>query len=455
MIKWQANVLPKQFIRTVGKSKHPINPPLILTAGFLALILLGTALLLLPFSSVDSLSFMQAFFTATSAVTVTGLVVVDTSSALTTFGQCVVMVLIQIGGIGFMTVAVISFLSIGKNLGLKQRLLASQAFDTSDLNGIIHIAKCVITYSLIIESIAFILLFISWVDNYGIAGGAYRSLFYTISAFNNAGFALDSNSLMAFKNDITINLLISALFIIGGLGFTVLIDLHQQRYWHKLATNTRIVLIASAIINVSAFLLIFLFEYSNPATIANLPLSEQLTAAWFQAVTPRTAGFNTLAISHLTNDSTLLTLLLMVIGGGSVSTASGIKIGTFVILLLAMHNYLRQKPEVTVFNRQLNDKLVIKALSVVILYLFTAFVAILIISKIEQTSLLNITFEVISALSTVGLSRDFTGSLTTPSQLIIILLMLIGRVGPLTFAYCFAKPKLQPLKFATTTIQIG
>ncbi|OUS71065.1 Ktr system potassium transporter B [Pseudoalteromonas sp. A601] len=455
MINWQANVLPKQFTRTVGKSKRPINPPLILTAGFLTLILLGTALLLLPFSSVESLSFMQAFFTATSAVTVTGLVVVDTSSALTTFGQCVVMVLIQIGGIGFMTVAVISFLSIGKNLGLKQRLLASQAFDTSDLNGVIHVAKCVITYSLIIESAAFIFLFISWVDDYGITGGAYRSLFYTISAFNNAGFALDSNSLMAFRHDITINLLISALFIIGGLGFTVLIDLHQQRHWQKLATNTRIVLIASAIINVSAFLLIFIFEYSNPATIANLPLAEQLTAAWFQAVTPRTAGFNTLPISDLTNDSTLLTLLLMVIGGGSVSTASGIKIGTFVILLLAMYNYLRQKPEVTVFNRQLSDKLVIKALSVVILYLFTAFVAIMIISKIEQASLLNITFEVISALSTVGLSRDFTGSLSTPSQLIIILLMLIGRVGPLTFAYCFAKPKFQPLKFATTTIQIG
>lgn len=455
MINWQAHVLPKQFNRRLKNLKRPVNPPLILTAGFFALIILGTFLLLLPFASVESLSFIQAFFTASSAVTVTGLVVIDTGTALTTFGQCVVMVLIQIGGIGFMTVAVISFLSIGKNLGLKQRLLASQAFDTSDLNGVIHVARCVITYSLIIQTIAFCLLFMSWVDDYGIAGSAYQSLFYTISAFNNAGFALDSNSLMAFKSDVSVNLIISALFIIGGLGFTVLIDIYQQRRWHKLATNTRIVLIASAVINCCAFLLIFLFEYSNPATLANLPINEQVIAAWFQAVTPRTAGFNTLPISQLSSDSTLLTLLLMVIGGGSVSTASGIKIGTFVILLLAMYSYLRQKPQVTIFNRELSDKLVIKALSVVILYLFTAFLSIMIMSKIEKTSLLDITFEVISALSTVGLSRDFTSNLSMPSQLIIILLMLIGRVGPLTFAYCFARPKLQPLKFAKTTIQIG
>ena len=455
MKSWQPNVLPKQFSHRIKTLKRPVNPPLILTLGFFTLIVIGTALLLLPIASVNSLSFMQAFFTATSAVTVTGLVVVDTGSALTLFGQCVIMVLIQIGGIGFMTVAVISFLSIGKNLGLKQRLLASQAFDTSDLYGVIHVAKCVITYSLIIESIAFCLLFISWLDDYTLIESAYHSLFYTISAFNNAGFALNNDSLVAFKNDIAINIIISALFIIGGLGFTVLIDIYQQRKWHKLSTNTRIVLIATGVINCVAFLLIFLFEHTNPATLANLPLNEQIIAAWFQAVTPRTAGFNTLPMSDLTADSTLLTLLLMMIGGGSVSTASGIKIGTFVILLLAMYSYLRQKPQVTILNRQLSDKLVLKALSVVVLYLFTAFLSIMIISKIEHASLLNITFETISALSTVGLSRDFTGNLSQPSQLVIILLMLIGRVGPLTFAYCFAKPKRQPLTFAKTTIQIG
>ncbi|MDC9526801.1 TrkH family potassium uptake protein [Pseudoalteromonas sp. Angola-30] len=455
MINWQANVLPKQFNHRLNRFKKPINPPLILTCGFIVLIALGTSLLLLPIASVQSLSFMQAFFTASSAVTVTGLVVVDTGTVLTTFGQSVVMVLIQIGGIGFMTLAVISFLTIGKNLGLKQRLLASQAFDTSDLNGVIHIAKCVVLYSLIIEAIAFLLLFINWTDKYSVTEAAYQSLFYTISAFNNAGFALNSDSLMAYKGDAATNFIISGLFIIGGIGFTVLIDIYQQRRWSKLSTNTRLVLIATAIINSCAFLLIFLFEYSNPATLASLTFDEQILAAWFQAVTPRTAGFNTLTISELTADSTLLMLLLMIIGGGSVSTASGIKIGTFIILLLAMYSYLRQKPQVTVFNRQLSDKLVIKALSVLVLYLFTAFLSIMVISKIEQASLLDITFETISALSTVGLSRDFTSSLSTPSQLVIILLMLIGRVGPLTFAYCFTKPKLQHLKFAKTTVQIG
>ncbi len=455
MISWRANVYPKQFTHNVKNIKQPINPPLMLTAGFLVLIFLGTCLLMLPFASTNALNFMQAFFTATSAVTVTGLAVIDTGTALTTFGQCIVMILIQIGGIGFMTIAVISFLSIGKSLGVKQRLLASQAFDTNDLSGVINIAKSVITYSLTIECIAFVLLFTSWVDDYGIAGGAYQSLFYTISAFNNAGFALDSNSLVAFQNDWAVNLIISTLFIIGGLGFTVLIDLYQQRNWSKLSTNTRIILIASAAINSCAFLLIFLFEYSNPATLSNLALDEQLLAAWFQAVTPRTAGFNTLPISDLTTDSTLLTMLLMIIGEGSVSTASGIKVGTFVILILAMYSYLRQQTEVTLFNRKLSDKQVIKALSVVILYIFMALLAIMVISKIEQAPLLDIAFESISALSTVGLSRDFTGSLSTPSQLIIIILMLIGRVGPLTFAYCFTKPKLQPLKFPETSIQIG
>jgi trk system potassium uptake protein TrkH len=241
-------------------------------------------LLLLPVASVQSLSFMQAFFTASSAVTVTGLVVVDTGTVLTTFGQSVVMVLIQIGGIGFMTLAVISFLTMGKNLGLKQRLLASQAFDTSDLNGVIHIAKSVVLYFLIIESIAFLLLFINWIDKYSLTQAAYQSLFYTISAFNNAGFALHSNSLETFKGDAATNFIISGLFIVGGLGFTVLIDIYQQRRWSKLSTNTRLVLIATAIINSCAFLLIFLFEYSNPATLAYLPFDDQVLAAWFQAV---------------------------------------------------------------------------------------------------------------------------------------------------------------------------
>ena len=455
MINWQANSYPKTFVQGSRYKQRKLNPPLILTCGFIVLIIIGTGLLLTPLASIQPLSLMQAMFTATSAVTVTGLVIIDSASALTVFGQSVVMVLIQIGGIGFMTVAVISLLSLGKTLGLQQRLLASTALDTNDLSGVIKVAKYVVVYSLIIESVAFLLLWVSWFDDYGFWQGAYQSLFYTISAFNNAGFALSSDSLSQFRGDLMVNFVITALFIIGGLGFTVLIDIYQQRRWQKLATNTRIVLLATLIINSLAFVLIFLFEYANPLTLANLPLNEQLISAWFQAVTPRTAGFNTLPIESLTTDSTLFTMLLMMIGGGSVSTASGIKLGTFVILLLAMYSYLRQQATVTVFNRQLSDKLVIKALSVMILYMFIAFTSIMIIARIEPLAVMDISFEVISALSTVGLSRGITGELGTASQCLIILLMLIGRVGPLTFAYCFARQKKQPLTYPATSIQIG
>ena len=455
MINWQANVYPKHFSGVKCRKRQKINPPLVLTIGFIVLIMLGTGLLMLPMASTQPISWLDALFTATSAVTVTGLVVIDTGTDLTVFGQSVVMLLIQIGGIGFMTVAVISILSLGKTLGLQQRLLASRAFDTNDLTSVIKVAKYVLVYSLVIESVAFCLLFISWFDDYGALKSAYHSLFYTISAFNNAGFALSGDSLSAFKGDITVNVVITGLFIIGGLGFTVLIDIYKQKRWSLLSTNTRLVLIATLMLNCIAFILIFFFEHANQATLAPLSTSEQILTAWFQAVTPRTAGFNTLPIDGLSQDSTLLTMLLMVIGGGSVSTASGIKLGTFVILILAMRSYLKQQTTVTVFNRQLSDKLVIKALSVMILYLFIAFTSIMIITKLEQGSLLDITFEAISALSTVGLSRGITGDLSAPSQLIIILLMLIGRVGPLTFAYCFARQHSQPLTYPTTSIQIG
>ena len=455
MKAWLPQHLPYKRLTPLSTHVLKLSPPAVLALGFMALIVTGTLLLLLPVATTAPLSLLQALFTATSAVTVTGLVVVDTGSHFSVFGQVVIAMLIQAGGLGFMTFAVVAAISLGTKIGLTQQKVAQEAMNQTSLAHIVQTAKAVLLYSLVIELIGVVLLTLVWQQELGIVTALYYAFFYTISAFNNAGFALDSTSLMPYAGSVSVNLIITSLFIIGGIGFTVLMDLKKQRRWQLLSVNTRIVLLATLVINVIAFVLIWLLEANNPATLANLSIKDQALAAWFQAVTPRTAGFNTLDYSQMTDASNVLTLLLMFIGGGSLSTASGIKLGTFAVLIMATYAFLRRRDDVTLFKRNIPQALVLKALALTFVSMALVFIAIFVLTALEDAPFLDIAFEAVSALSTVGLSRGLTGNLTVPGQCVLIFLMFAGRVGPLTLAYFLATPKKRKTRFADTKIQVG
>jgi len=455
MKNWLPQDLPYKRALPFAKDTLNLSPPLVLALGFMALIVLGALLLLLPIATTTPLSLLQAVFTATSAVTVTGLVVVDTGTHFTHFGQVIIALLIQAGGLGFMTFAVVAVVSLGAKIGLTQQKIAQEAMNQTSLAQVVDTAKAVLIYALVIELLGIVLLTLVWLQELGFSTALYHATFYTISAFNNAGFALHSSGLMPYAGHIGVNLIITGLFITGGIGFTVLIDLKKQRRWHLLSVNTRLVLLATFYINLIAFLLFWLLEAQNPATLGSLSLKDQILTAWFQAVTPRTAGFNTLDYSQITDASTVLTLLLMFIGGGSLSTASGIKIGTFVVLIMATYAFLRRRDEACVLNRTIPNTVVLKALALTFVSMVLVFLAIFLLTILEDAPFLDIAFEAVSALSTVGLSRGLTANLSEAGQAVVIFLMITGRLGPLTLAYFLATPKKRKTRYAETKIQVG
>lgn len=436
-------------------SRILLSPPFILAFGFLGLILAGSILLMLPICHPTDISWLEAAFTATSAVTVTGLAVVDTAS-FTRLGQVVIAILIQFGGLGFMTFAVLAFFSLQRRLNMTSQIIAREAFAETNFGDIINTAKSVVSIALIVELLGMILLTLSFSLHMPWGEALYHGFFYTISAFNNAGFALSSDSLTPYVDNQQINLIITSLIIIGGLGFLVIKDMLEHRSWHKISVNTKLVLCTTVIVNLIAFALFWLLERHNPATLGQLSLIDQATAAWFQAITPRTAGFNTIAIDQLTDASTLLTMFLMFVGGGSLSTASGLKLGTFAVLILTTFSFLRQRDHVTVFERRIPERQVRKSLALVSITLMLIFLSVFILSIIEaKHPLEDVLFEVVSALSTVGLSRGLTGKLSDAGEVVIMFMMFAGRVGPLTLAYLIAMPKSTRIRYPDTNILIG
>lgn len=431
------------------------SPPMILAIGFLFLILLGSCLLMLPFATIESISWLEAAFTATSAVTVTGLAVVDTAN-YTHFGQVVIAILIQFGGLGFMTFAVLAFFSLQRRLNITGQKIAREAFAETSFGKITTTAKSVVSIALCVELAGFFALTALFSRDMPIATAMYHGFFYTISAFNNAGFALSGDSLSPYVSDIGINMVITSLIMIGGLGFIVIKDLIDHRSWRKISVNTKLVVGTTVLLNFVAFVLFWLLEHNNPNTLGSLSLGGQLTAAWFQAITPRTAGFNTIPIDQLTDASTIFTMFLMFIGGGSLSTASGIKIGTFVILILTTWAFLHQRDHVTIFERRIPDRLVRKSLSIISITMMLIFLSVFILSVVEaEHALEDVLFEVVSALSTVGLTRGLTTQLSDPGEVVIMFMMFAGRIGPLTLAYLIAMPKKSRIHYPETNVLVG
>ena len=433
-----------------------LSPPSIIALGFLALILVGSILLILPVSHHGNVTWFQAVFTATSAVTITGLSVVNVGEAYTVFGKIVIMILLQCGGLGFMTFAILAAMSLAPKMGLRQQVMAQESIGQTSLKKISTTIKGVFLYSLFFEAIGTVILTIAWLQDYNFAQAFFYASFYSISAFNNGGFSLFPNSLMSFADQYLITFTISMLYIIGGIGFLVLMDVRQHKRWRKLSTNSKLILSTIAALNLSAFILIWILEASNPQTLALMSVGDQAVNAWFHATVPRSSGFNSLPMDQLTNASTLVTMFLMFIGGGSLSTAGGIKVGTFIIVVISVISFLRREDEIRLFKHSIPEKTTFKALAVVCitaLLIATGFMSLLILEPDQD--FLDLLFETVSAACTVGLSRGITSELQPASLLILMLLMFAGRLGPLTLAYFIATPKKSRLKHPPSEIQVG
>ncbi|KMQ74352.1 TrkH family potassium uptake protein [Marinobacter subterrani] len=441
---------------TGSNRERRINPPRLLLEAFLVLIGLGACLLKLPFATVEPVTWMEAAFTATSAITVTGLVVVDTGSQYTLFGQLVILTLIQLGGLGLMTFAVLTALALGFKLRLQHQLVAQEAFNEISLHTARKAGGSIALFALAAESIGIVLLSLFFVPELGWAEGLYQALFYTISAFNNAGFALSPDSLSAYVGHPGITLSVTALFITGGLGYIVVMEILDKRCWSRLSVYVKVILLTTLLLNLIATAAILILEFGNPATLGGLDsFGDKLLAAWFQGVTPRTAGFNTLDIGALTAGTSVLMLLLMFIGGAPNSTASGIKVSTFVILIAATRSFLRGHLKVSFFRRSLSSETVLKALATATIGMAVVFVGVLSLSILVEDEFLDIAFEVVSAFGTVGLSRGTTSELGTAGQLVIMAVMLVGRLGPLTLGYTLTVRRKSHVQYANTEFPVG
>ncbi|MGE8654164.1 MULTISPECIES: TrkH family potassium uptake protein [unclassified Acinetobacter] len=441
-----------------NKKQNTINlsPPSILALGFLGLIILGTLLLKLPISHHGDLSWLNALFTSTSAVTITGLSVVNVGEAYTVFGKIVIMGLLQCGGLGFMSFAILAAMSLSPKMGLKQQIMAQETIGQTSLTKVSMTIKGVFLYSLFFELIGTVILTIAWMQEYNFNQALFYAAFYSVSAFNNGGFSLFPNSLMSFADRYFITFTISMLYIIGGIGFLVLMDIKRNKSWKKLTTNSKLILSTIAGLNVVAFVVIWALEATNPATLANMSIGDQALNAWFHATVPRSSGFNSLPMQSMTDASSLVTMLLMFIGGGSLSTAGGIKVGTFIIVVLSVISFLRREDELRVFNHSISEKTTFKALAVIFITVTLIFFGLFSLLLLEpKHHFLDLLFEAVSAACTVGLSRGITSELQPASLVALMLLMFAGRLGPLTLAYLIATPKKSRLKHPPSEIQIG
>lgn len=431
-------------------TKKTINPALTLVLVFLIGITLGTMALKLPFATTSTITWLDALFTATSAMTVTGLVVLSTAHDFTVVGQLIIITLIQVGGLGIMTFAILVFLVLGKKIGLKQRLTIQFALNQTSLTGMVHLIRVILLYTLLIEGVGTLVLAWRFVPMFGLTKGLCYSAFHAISAFNNAGFALWDDSLVTFVRDPLIVLPISALILVGGLGFTVLMDVRHYPTRRRLTLHSKLMLIGTLIITTVATVLLFAIEYTQ-----TLPVNEQFFGAYFQAVTARTAGFNSVDIGGLEDGSLFMLIILMFIGGGSASTAGGIKLTTFIVIICTTLAFLRSRKEVVVLRRTLRPAIITKALALTTISLLWVVFVTFCLTLTEHAPFLTLLFETVSAFGTVGLSVNFTADLSMIGKLLIIVTMMLGKLGPLTLLFSFAQAEPPKIGYPHEDVVIG
>ena len=430
--------------------------PALLALLYLSWITLGALLLMIPAASTDSITWSDAFFTATSAVTVTGLVVLDTGAAFTTFGQCVIMLLIQLGGMGLMTFAVIVLSSLGMQIGLAQRQFLREEMGLSSLGGLLDIVWVVFKVVLACELIGMAIMAIVFVPEFGWREGLWQSAFHSISAFNNAGFSLFSDSLMGYVDSSIIIFTISVQFIVAGLGFAVLSDILIHGKWQKFSLHTRLMLAGTLALILVSIIGYGTLEWNNPETLAGLDTTgAKINAIWFEAVTPRTAGFNAMNTAAMQDSTTLMTMVLMVIGGGSTSTAGGIKVTTAVVLLLATIAFFRNSGKMRAFGYSIGLQQGLKVMALLTMSLFVILLGLFLIVATHEIDFLKAAFEVTSAFGTVGLSQGATGELNDFGRAIICLIMFLGRLGPLTLGFFLASKTVPRIQYPEGSIYLG
>lgn len=436
------------------------NPPVSLMLSFAFVILIGTVLLMLPAASVSGRVTppVDALFTATSATCVTGLIVFDTGSYFSLFGQLVILALIQIGGLGIMTISTAFALIMGQRLTLKLESVMYSVMGKNTQFDLFQLIKSVVLVTAIIEISGAILLFFVFSASMNPAAAMYSSIFHSISAFCNAGFSLFQDSFISFGDNPLLNFTITSLIILGGLGFAVLIDLYRYVVKadkvRKLNLHSKIVLSASFILLLIGFVAIYWAEYHG--AMQSFTISRRVMSSWFQSVTMRTAGFNTIDFSVINPATVLVSLALMFIGASPGSTGGGVKTTTFAVLLLSVSSMLRGRKELSLFNRKISLSNHREATSLITLAALIVFVVIFILLMVEGKAFDKIIFEAISAFGTVGLSMGITARLSIVGKLLITLLMYIGRIGPLTMIYALSLRKVQTrISFAEEKIAIG
>ncbi len=455
MRHWDPSRPYRSYKRFRKTGRFNASPPLVLTAGFLALIALGTVLLSLPVATHRPISVFDALFTATSAVTVTGLSLVDIGPTFTLFGKIVLALLVQTGGLGFVTFAILAALTMGKKISLKQQALALEAFNQTSVAKIHKTAFAVFKITALIELAGAAVFLLRWWPESSFTTALFRALFHTVMAFNNSGFSLQATQMSLYISDPVTILTTTLLIILGGIGFTVLSDASGARRWSKLSPYTKLIIWGTLALNLAGFILIWALEFSNEGTLGTLPLSSQALAAWLQSVAARTAGFSSIDVDLLSDSSKLVLIMLMFIGGGSLSTASGIKIGTFIVLLAAARSYIFQRQEVVLMNRSVSSDTVQKSLALLLITLGLTFASILLMSIFEQAPFIDIVFEVVTAISTTGTSTELITTLSMPSRILLLILMFAGRLGPLTLIYSLATQTRSRIRYAETEIQVG
>ncbi|WP_206868530.1 TrkH family potassium uptake protein [Clostridium zeae] len=443
------------------RRKFKFNAVQTLSLGFAIVILIGGVLLSLPISSQDgsATDFIDSLFTSTTAVCVTGLVTLDTGTHWNYFGKTVIMILIQVGGLGFMSFATLIAILIGKKITLKERLVMQEAMNTFGIQGLVKMVRYILIFTFSVEGLGALLYSTQFIPEFGWLKGIYYSIFHSVSAFCNAGVDLlgDFRSLTIYYNNSVIILTTAALIIIGGLGFTVWMEIYNFKGIKKLSFHSKMVILITTVLVFGGALLMFLFEFNNPGTMRSMNLKDKLVNSFFASVTPRTAGFKSIYTANMTPAGKLLTIILMFIGGSSGSTAGGIKTTTFGILIFTLISTIKGREDTEVFKKRVSKETVYKSFAIFSIALALVLSVTMVLSITEVSAPFeSLLYEATSAFGTVGLTLGLTPKLSLIGKMLIILTMYLGRVGPLTVAVAITKvKKKQNYKYPEDKILVG
>mgnify|MGYP002617559537 FL=1 len=457
-------VFQRENQKKVRRRKVSMSATKLVALCFLGIILLGTGLLMLPVSSRsgEPCQFLPALFTATSATCVTGLTPFDTWTQWSGFGQVVLLCLIEIGGLGFMSAATLVIFLFRRKVGLRQRMLIAQALSLNEMDGVVRLQRMVIFGSLGFEAAGALILTLWFWPQYGFVRALRWGVFHSISAFCNAGFDIfgsmePGSSLLLFQNDPVVLLTLGALVVLGGLGFLVWQDIAEKRSWKKLSVYSRLVLLATAMLIVSGWALICILEWNNPKTLGNLSVGSKLLGGLFQSITLRTAGFDAINQAGLTQGGKAVSMVLMLIGGSSGSTAGGLKTVTFLVVLLFIWARARGRSNVSAFCRTIPQEQALNAMTISLMMVLLSVLGGIFVCATSPVSFTDGLFEAISALATVGLTAGATGLLSVPAKILIIIFMYFGRVGVLTISLGFlmGNQAVERFRYAETSLLIG